>query len=97
MLCCLKALHFHQLLRTQIGILCIVKESISNYNYSALITSYRTLFTQEGVIEMIGFGRMSWLIEVFATKFLTRGAMRNVSIMEELMKERLAAFKLLAQ
>ncbi|XP_046460163.1 PRELI domain-containing protein 2-like [Daphnia pulex] len=56
-----------------------------------------TLFTQEGVIEMIGFGRMSWLIEVFATKFLTRGAKRNVSIMEELMKERLAAFKLLAQ
>jgi hypothetical protein len=46
---------------------------------------------------MIGFGRMSWLIEVFATKFLTRGAKRNVSIMEELMKERLAAFKLLTE
>ena len=41
---------------------------------------------------MIGFGKMSWLFEVFVIKFLTRGAKRNVTIMEELMRERLAAF-----
>ena len=68
------------------------------YNFESLLiliniqSFYRTLFKQEGVIDMIGFGKMSWLFEVFVIKFLTRGAKRNVTIMEELMRERLAAF-----
>ena len=49
---------------------------------------------QEGTIEIKGFGRMSWLIEMFARKFLTRGAIRNTSLMEQLMNERLASFNL---
>lgn len=54
----------------------------------------RTLFKQEGIIEMVGFGRMSWVIEMFASKFLTRGARNNVHLMEELIKERLASFNM---
>jgi len=34
---------------------------------------------------------MSWLIQLFARKFLTRGAKKNTFLMEELMNERLAA------
>lgn len=43
---------------------------------------------------MVGFGRMSWVIEMFASKFLTRGARNNVHLMEELIKERLASFNM---
>ena len=57
------------------------------------IPYFRTLFKQEGIIEMVGFGRMSWLIEVFAAKFLTRGARNNVALMEEIIKERLSAYR----
>lgn len=53
----------------------------------------RTLFKQEGTIEMIGFGRMSWILEMFVSKFLTRGARHNAQLMEELIQERLAAFR----
>ena len=54
---------------------------------------HRTLFEQQGTIEIKGLGRMSWLIEMFAEKFLTRGARRNVVIMEELMQEKLSLFR----
>jgi len=50
-----------------------------------------TSFVQEGTIEIKGFGHMSWLIQLFARKFLTRGAKKNTFLMEELMNERLAA------
>lgn len=46
---------------------------------------------------MVGFGRLSWFLEVFAAKFLTRGARNNVNLMEELIKERLASFALTKQ
>lgn len=39
---------------------------------------------------------MGWILEVFVTKFLTRGARQNVVFMEELIQERLAAFRLAA-
>jgi len=51
-----------------------------------------TLFAQEGTIEIKGLGSMSWLIELFARKFLTRGAKKNTLLMEELMNEKLSAF-----
>lgn len=50
-----------------------------------------TLFVQEGTIEIKGLGQMSWLIQLFARKFLTRGAKKNTHLMEELMNERLTA------
>jgi hypothetical protein len=42
---------------------------------------------------MRGFGRMNWLIEKFSEKFLSNGAKKNVIFMEQLMEERLQAFR----
>ena len=51
------------------------------------------MFVQEGVIEIKGFGKLSWLLELFARNLLTTGAKRNTFLMEHLMQERLQALK----
>lgn len=53
-----------------------------------------TQFRQQGTVEIRGLGSMSWILERFSYAFLSKGARRNVVIMEELMQERLGTFQL---